>query len=149
MTEELIAWLRAQLDEDERLARQAFADHNNAGPDWREQWSGALNIGDDEDLVLTNDSQVSRFMEAFDPARVLAEVEAKRRILDEIVDEANGIDLSVDMDRRVGIRDETVEPCLGDRLVRLLAQPYAGREGWLEKWSVNPKPGHGDIPLDR
>lgn len=81
MSDELVAFLRARLKEDEDYARNAFGDHNDAGPSWYEQWSGALNIGEDEDLVMTNDSQISRFMERHDPARVLREVEAKRRIL--------------------------------------------------------------------
>jgi hypothetical protein len=68
---------------------------------------------------------------------LLAEVAAKRRILDEIVDEVNGLDFSVDQDRRVGIRDEATEPYVGDQLVRLLAQPYAGRPGWREEWQVS------------
>jgi hypothetical protein len=127
--EDLIAWLRAQLDEDERLARQAFADHNDAGPDWHEQWSGALNIGDGEDLVITNDSQVSRFMEAFDPARVLAEVEAKRRILAHI-------GMVVISPGREALPAEYVAQM--EIFARELAQPYAGRPGWREEWRDAP-----------
>jgi hypothetical protein len=79
--DELVQFLRARLDDDESYARNSFGDHNGAGPEWHELWSEALNIGDDEDLVMTNDSQVSRFMERHDPARVLREVEARRRIV--------------------------------------------------------------------
>ncbi|MEU0133386.1 DUF6221 family protein [Streptomyces sp. NPDC006296] len=83
MSRELLDFLRARLQDDEDYARNAYADHNDAGPKWYEQWSGALNIGEEEDLVLTNDSAISRHMERHDPARVLAEVEAKRALLDD------------------------------------------------------------------
>ncbi|MDQ0694222.1 DUF6221 family protein [Streptomyces sp. W4I9-2] len=81
MSRELLDFLRARLKDDEDYARNAYADHNDAGPNWYEQWSGALNIGEEEDLVLTNDSAISRFMARHDPARVLREVEAKRAVL--------------------------------------------------------------------
>lgn len=80
--DDLIAFLRAMLADDEAYAHAAFGDHNDAGH-WYEQWSGALNVGEEEDLVLTNDAAVSRFMERHDPARVLREVEVKRRIVAE------------------------------------------------------------------
>jgi len=81
MSDDLVQFLRARLNDDEAYARNAFGDHNDAGPDWHEQWSGSLNIGDAEDLVLTNDSAVSRFMARHDPARVLREVEAGRQLI--------------------------------------------------------------------
>lgn len=109
---DLISFVRQQLDEDERVWREAF--------------------GDPTELHLAE--------HYFGPGaralleRQLPEVEAKRRILDEIVDEANGLDASVDLDRRIGIRDVSAEPFLGDQLVKLFAQPYAGRPGWREEW---------------
>lgn len=83
MSRELLDFLRDRLQDDEDYAHNAYADHNDAGPNWYEQWSGALNIGEKEDLVLTNDSAVSRFMARHDPARILREVEAKRALLDD------------------------------------------------------------------
>jgi hypothetical protein len=77
----LIEFLAARLDDDEAYARNAFGSHNDAIADWHEQWSGAVNIGDTEDLIATGDSQVSRFIARFDPARVLREVAGGRAIL--------------------------------------------------------------------
>ena len=77
---ELVKFARARLDDDEAYARNAFGEHNDAKPDWHEPSSGLLDVGDG-DHIVTNDSQVSRFMERFDPTRVLAEVEAKRGTL--------------------------------------------------------------------
>lgn len=130
-TDELITWLRAQLDEDERVARGAIAD--DLGQDGGFEDASWL---DDPESRLTKfgrpaAAMIRRFAV---PRRVLAEVEAKRRVLDEIADEATGLDMSVDNDRRVGSRDMEAEPHLGDQLVRLLAQPYAGRSGWREAW---------------
>lgn len=66
----------------------------------------------------------------------LADIWAKRRILDEVVDEANGLDMQVDGEFRVGRRDETAEPYLGDVLLQLLALPYADRPGYREEWRL-------------
>lgn len=122
--DELVRWLREQLDVDEArtsklrsYAQQtvlALQDPRHLGkfiPGWHE-WPD---------------------VEAGCTER-LAEVDAKRRILDEVVVDANGLDMSVDLDRRVGTRDESTEPYLGDQLVRLLALPYADRPGYREAW---------------
>jgi hypothetical protein len=78
---DLASFLEARLAEDEAYARTAFASHNDAGPDWHEQWSGAVSIGDAADLIETGDSGVSRFIVRNDPSRVLREAAAKRAIL--------------------------------------------------------------------
>ena len=71
-----------------------------------------------------------------DPAYILADIASKRRILDEVVDEATSLDMSVDNDRRIGPRDMATEPYLGDMLLRLLAAPFSGEPGYDERWSV-------------
>jgi hypothetical protein len=69
----------------------------------------------------------------YDPARVLAEVAAKRAILDEHSpppppkEEGKGWLGCFTCIGYVGER----EPCT---TVRLLAQPYAGRPDWREEW---------------
>lgn len=67
---------------------------------------------------------------------VLADIESKRRILNEVVDEATSLDMSVDGDRRVGPRDTVTEPYLGDVLLRILAAPFSGEPGYKEDWAV-------------
>lgn len=72
-----------------------------------------------------------------DPAYVLADIASKRRILDEVVDEATCLDMQVDGERRVGPRDTVTEPYLGDVLLRLLAAPFSGEPGYdAERWVV-------------
>jgi hypothetical protein len=60
-----------------------------------------------------------------DPARVLAEVEAKRRILDHI-------GMVVISPGREALPAEYVAQM--ELFLRTLAQPYAGQDGWREEW---------------
>jgi hypothetical protein len=69
----------------------------------------------------------------WDPARVLAECEARRRIV-EFADEATSLDMQVDGEFRIGSRDESDEPYIGDSIMRALALPYADSEGYREEW---------------
>jgi len=55
----------------------------------------------------------------WDPARVLAEVKAKRAILDEW-------------------REYPAERRHLNPVIWHLAQPYAGRPGWREQWGLDP-----------
>lgn len=141
MSDAALAWLRAQLDDDERLAREAgpgpwlaiTTNDFTGGPD------SALDLGgpqgrvvlagwfDDDPLRPTEAEHIARW----DPARVLAEIEAKRRILDDY-------DIVVSAIRRV----DDVE---GNQLlyarrdarmsdIRWLAQPYADRPGFPQEW---------------
>jgi hypothetical protein len=71
----------------------------------------------------------------WDPARVLAECEAKRRIV-EAADEATGLDMTVDSERLVGPRDLVADPYLGDVMLRLLAMPYADHPDYAEEWRL-------------
>jgi hypothetical protein len=79
--DELVTWLRAQLDVDEQVALAA------SGPRWT--------VGP------------------------VAAAKDMRRILDEIVPEVDGVDDRI------------------NRLIKLLAQPYAGRDGWREEWQLS------------
>jgi len=67
VTDDLVAFLRARLDEDEQTARAAVGCEGEARG-WVEMWSGEM-------------EREQAHAERFSPARVLAEVDAKRRIL--------------------------------------------------------------------
>ncbi|MFV2094840.1 DUF6221 family protein [Micromonospora sp. LOL_014] len=84
---DLIAWLREQLDEDERVAREA----STASAEWREGSSWLADLRDPlpsqrralrPGAKLLSDAD-ARHIARHDPARVLAEVEARRAIIDE------------------------------------------------------------------
>ncbi|MDX3714401.1 DUF6221 family protein [Streptomyces europaeiscabiei] len=80
---DLVQWLRAQLDEDERIARAA------GGLAWSRSehpWDTAVAIRDSEgERVVCDEGWPSEGQEvhiaAWDPARVLREIDAKRRTL--------------------------------------------------------------------
>lgn len=84
--DDLVAFLRAQLDEDDRAARAAVAD-NAGGPDWinhrgyHPEYQPGL--GTPSGIrVLSGTSGALDHVARHDPARVLREVEAKRRIVE-------------------------------------------------------------------
>lgn len=109
--DELVVWLRAQLDEDERIARAAtqgewvWSREFVTPPGYHHRTVGPLEPGD------------AAYIAAWDPARVLREIEAKRRIVD----------------RYAWLREH------GDTggtawVLPLLALPYADRPGYREEW---------------
>ena len=125
--DELIAFMRRCLDDDERVAREITA------PEWSEGCSWLADLRDPlpsqrrayglpkEWQMLTEAD--TRHIARWDPARVLAEVDAKRRILAWLAD--------------AELSDGTTWSFDGDGLLRLLAQPYAGRDGWREEWRLD------------
>ena len=83
--DDLAQWLRAQLDEDERIARAA------GGLAWlqpEDPWEFAVAIRDSEgERVVCNEGWPSKGQQVhiveWDPARVLREIDAKRKLLDQ------------------------------------------------------------------
>lgn len=138
MTYDLVEWLRAQLDEDERVARTVQL--RRPGP-WQldpEPWEAhAIGLLDSagRSVAAVLGSYSAEFMATVDPARVLREVEAKRKVVDHIVYELadHGAD-------NPWWYDDKLLPIL-----RMLALPYSDRPGYREDWrpgdtpiSVNP-----------
>lgn len=126
MSEDLVTWLRAHLDEDERVANAA------GGCDW-------------SNIIADRDENIH--IARHDPARVLAEVEAKRRILEAVeryFDPHPGQPCTnLDEDG-----EQTWEPCelhvermataITPYVLPLLALPYADRPGYREEWQPIP-----------
>jgi hypothetical protein len=132
MTADLVAFLRARLDEDAAAARDAFGEHNDDGPEWTEVSSGALSTGCE--LHSIGDSGISRHMARWDPARVLAEVDAKWRIL--------AIYASWEVLARPGagfpIQHEAEITLLALReTLRALALPYRDHPDCRPEWTPN------------
>lgn len=96
-------WLRAQLDEDERIAR-ALDEH------------------------LDGHERPYNLADPTDPARVVAEVDAKRRILAAHPYQEYGAEWC---GRCTGQEGHESWPCT---TLRLLALPYAGRPGYRHEW---------------
>lgn len=122
--DELVRWLGEQLDEDERIARAA-----TAGP-WLvdcESYAEAIIAGDGTSVIAGGrwGGEASAFestedalhIAAHDPARVLREIDAKRRIVD----------------RFAWLREH------GDTggtewVIPVLALAYEDRPGYREEW---------------
>jgi len=150
---DLVEFLRDRLDEDEQTARAA-ADENQM-PSW-ELLNGEYVTGIGLSGMHTEgyvDEACGVHIARHDPARVLAEVDAKRRIIDEVASlphvyiddryfscsqavESPGDEpgSGCDDDGRAG------QPCdcgLARRqttLLALLALPFANHESWREEW---------------
>lgn len=117
---DLITWLRAQLDE-EAEAAQALGDLFPAGTSWtrgrHQEVMGA---------AVAETSSHAEHIARWDPARVLAEVDANRKTL------AHLEDFRIYVTSRVGHNPGMVRWV--DGALRVRALPYAGRLGWREEW---------------
>ncbi|MEU4256293.1 DUF6221 family protein [Streptomyces fradiae] len=124
---DLIEFLRARYDEDERVARHAVD-----GP-WEDPLGGPIRGGYEMRFVIAQQVQRwnSTHIVRHDPQRVLAEVDAKRRILDEFVTSLTGKDK--EFDETFGLTDWEFEST-ADPLLRLLALPYADHPDYRDDW---------------
>jgi hypothetical protein len=149
---ELVEWLRAQLDEDERVARGATGGAWEVGPTFGGHDSRVY-VRAEGDLIDSIGTCVitgqipnvpqwrgnAQHIARWDPDRVLAEVEAKRRLVD-LHPTRNSLrwpgveDIEVEICEtcsRDGLSDEVEAPC---PTIRALALPYADRPGYREEW---------------
>lgn len=148
-----VEWLRRQLAIDERLAQSAS--------DSGRTWTAAIDVGDhynipvvtpvaveklqksDSRPLLRNDPTVARcqphydddgpcaHIAEWDPQRVLAEVEAKRRIVD--LHEGEHACSTYDRDGNIDNCTWVIGYC---STLRLLALPYADRAGYRKEWGL-------------
>jgi NADPH-dependent ferric siderophore reductase len=141
MTDDLVAFLREQLDADERIARAA-----TPGP-WEQDPERAGSLTSAEYWYVVDCSgtpaagENAEHVARHDPARVLAEITAKRAIVDEHAPDRHG-DCQVCADEEEFDEDSEGNgswsrsakraPC---RTLRLLAVPYAGVDGYRPEWA--------------
>jgi hypothetical protein len=146
--DELVQWLREQLDEDERTARAASHVLRN-GAHWsldewqgREQPHSLIAQGTAEQPValghFTADpvpTEQAEHIVTWDPARVLREIDAKRRLVDlHAKDEYyDGCVICDNGNNSCGCMSgwHWKYPC--DTL-KILALPYADRPGYQDDW---------------
>jgi hypothetical protein len=129
MANDLVTFLRSRLEEEEQLARaaspapwSATAEHDEVLAADGETVADGFALSSSKQLRATVDHIVRH-----DPARVLREVEAKRRILDDLERFiAGGRDLPTD-ERAAG-------KATASGIVRLLALPYADHPAYRAEW---------------
>jgi hypothetical protein len=134
---DLVGFLRARIDADEAAARAATEDPGMSA-EWYEQTSGCLDIGlpnhggqDWTDYVWPQgDSRVTRYIARWDPARVLAEVAAKRAIVDLC---AQWLSYGPIKDWELDRVDAALVDAAPD-LLRQLVQPYADHPDFDPTW---------------
>ncbi|MFN2539564.1 MAG: DUF6221 family protein [Mycobacteriales bacterium] len=131
MTDEMVTWLRARLDDEACVARAA-----TPGP-WAvdslihaETITNADGVtvvgggrwGDEASVFETTEDAVHIARQ--DPAATLTRVRAHQQILDECVDELEN--------------SSFVAPGkeLAEKTLRLLASAYRGQPGWREEWTL-------------
>lgn len=151
MTPDLASWLLSDegpIAEDERVARSAMR------PAWRRDGAGT-STQVPADGVWTQDSggyecQVegigfkvydegghdehqAEHIAQWDPARVLAECAAKRKIIEAWRDaDRDAADPEYEAEQQVA----AITSAFDDALLAL-AQPYAGRPGWRPEWAID------------
>lgn len=119
--DDLAQWLRVQLDTDEQTARATAWDGSGNKLNWELIASATIDVGGDEFYV--GDRTIANHMMTWQPARVLTEIDAKRRIMAE--------HLPIDP---CDAHDASCETVACDTL-RLLALPYADRPGYRKEWA--------------
>jgi hypothetical protein len=132
----LVEFIRACLDEDQRVADElTLLDPAPWSAEPNPSAEGTWEIVDaqretvvhsDDDCCMTRD--LAEWIAAWDPSRVLAEIAAKRAILD--FHEACGTGS--------GYCDDIGHPGSGENCVTTLylAQPYRDRDGFDERWTL-------------
>ena len=146
MSDDLVAFIRAQFDEDERTARARRGVFPSPGVDndgavWLHVRPGGNAVivryrdpvaGYDDMAKLRDWADVEH---GWTQERVLREIDAKRQLLDEHHDMNDG-DCATCVDGQWGYPTHGGStpqrfPC---RTLRLLALPYADRSGYREEW---------------
>ncbi len=138
--DDLVQWLGKQLDEDERIAlavgreswQPRYVDSVSDSPD-----TATVQLPDGTDVALMErySYQDAEHIAEHDPARVLREIDAKRRMLALHHPRHDGYTWvcdtcsQYDVERRMVVH--VYAPC---EHLRLLALPYADRPGYREEW---------------
>jgi hypothetical protein len=124
VSDDLMQFLRARLDEDAAVARKA-ASRQQGGGDWTFA-DMAVRAGDDAPVVRHTWVDEGAHIARHDPTRVLAEVDAKRELIDEVL----GYEARIDGEWGVGggVSPNTV-PAL-----RLLARPFRDHPDFDPSW---------------
>lgn len=134
---DLVAFLEARLNEDEAAARKAAfgsGEWDTSGPGYPEAPEVRVVDNVRSDLFETSNVFIAEHIARWDPARVLAEIAAKRRIMEEFDNARENFrnDPAPGAWESTHRADERLRTL--DLVVRLLAAPYADQEDFDESW---------------
>ncbi|MEU0393794.1 DUF6221 family protein [Streptomyces sp. NPDC006208] len=125
---ELVDFLRARLDDDEQAARRAGDSFRQIG----ETGVIVATEGDRaEECASANWGGIAEHIVRHDPARVLAEVDAKREILRLHDDSTTALMVASGTVLAGGVK---IRRRAYEDVLKLLALPYAGHEAYREDW---------------
>lgn len=129
MIDDLITWLRAQIDDDERGANAALAGQADPENGWTaSRTPGLPGVGIAPHVGHIHEDVQAAHVVRWNPARVLREVEAKRRIVRECENQAA-------WESTTGRKyPATTAWALAVTTLRVLALPYVDRPGYQEGW---------------
>lgn len=148
---DLVQWLGAQLDEDERIARGAtwhpdagawVAEQSEYGSKFKPQPRWFILDSMDDGVITDVDAQasepegVARHIVRHDPARVLREIDAKRQLLAEHTPGTPKGRPGMERHCLSCTTAQSWDEAAGQsycRTLRLLALPYADRPGYREE----------------
>ncbi|WP_326806045.1 DUF6221 family protein [Streptomyces sp. NBC_01788] len=143
----LVQWLRDQLDEDEQVARAAGGGWRELPKNWVSLRSSGVGQAPAHRVALVLDEGERAHIVRHDPARVLRELDAKRRILALYATAIEGrtalrarmreaIEKDSDEFTRLHRQESELLEMAGRMapVVRLLALPYVDRPGYREEW---------------
>jgi hypothetical protein len=115
----LAEFITARLDEDEAAARESYYE----GQHWLSEEEGVYRWPDDEPVHIADRKADARHIARHDPARVLREVEAKRKILAEHGGEHDPCDAHDAWFRSITCAT-----------LRQLGTEFSGHPDYLEEW---------------
>jgi Family of unknown function (DUF6221) len=133
---DITAFLGARLDEDERAAKAACLQRRSLA--WSvdpEEWAAGVGVKDGEgkSVAVAHGTYRAEHIARHDPARVLADVAAKRAIV-ALHDDEGGAHECVGHDSAWGTVTDYERDC---RTLRLLAAPYADHPDFDPAWAVD------------
>ena len=131
----LVEFLRARLDEDVEVARAAADCHDEDSPTWAVITPGFVHNGEDgmwSRLTSVDRPAVADHMVRFDPARVLAEVDAKRETIRLYEEACAFIEMMKEQGKEAPAHVGAAEAYLN--VIRDDAAVYADHPDYQEEW---------------
>lgn len=129
MTDDMVGWLRRQLDEIEGDANAILWDGSGNQVRWDEVGSATIDIG--TEAIHFGDRTIKNHVMNHDPASVLADIKAKREIV--LMYEAAALSVQAATGTVLAGGTKVNLRAYGS-VVRQLAQAYAHRPGYQEGW---------------